>query len=466
MTTTTKVAPKTWGAILSVALLSLLGIMTETSMNVTYPELSRVFHLSLDVTQWITTAYLLMVTIMMGTTAYLLKKYPPQRLQFIAVLFFMVGDVICALAPSFSALLFGRLVQATATGLATPILFHLIFTQVPRAKLGMMTGFAGMIISLAPALGPTYGGLVSSTMSWRMIFWFLLPFGLVSLVGGQLFIRGQVAKQVKPFSWGSFILLAVAMFTWIYAFSVIGRQGVGLKFWGFLVLALLLLLGFGWQNNRGTAQLVNLGIFKSRAVRFDAWAYFGLQFLNIGISVVIPVYAQYVLGNGALVAGLVLLPGTLIGAAISPLAGHLADQHGFALPVLTGSGLLVLGAVCFVGAQPLLTAGLLTVFFIILRSGFNLCFSNTISNATANVPIAAATDISSVFNMVQQLAGATGVVFLTALMAIFQNQGNGTLALRTYRGGRVDFWLTLGLAVVIAGLNIINYHQQSAKRQS
>lgn len=456
----TKLHPRTWGAIFSVALLSLLGIMTETSMNVTYPELSRLFHISLDTTQWITTAYLLMVTIMMGTTAYLLKRYQPQRLQFIAVIAFMVGDVLCAVAPSFGLLLLGRLVQATATGLATPILFHIIFTQVPRAKLGMMTGLAGMIISLAPALGPTYGGWISSTMSWRMIFWFLLPFGLVSLVGGQIFIRGQVAEHVKPFSLTSFIALALAMTTWIFALSVIGKQGLSLKFWGLLVVALVLFGLFVWLNQRGDAQLVNLAIFQHRAVVWDALSYFGLQFLNIGISVVIPVYAQYVLGANALVAGAILLPGTLVGAAISPIAGHLADQHGFALPVGIGSSLLVVGAGLFLAFQPHLSAGLLAGFFLVLRSGFNFSFSNAISNATTNVPISDATDISSVFNMVQQLAGATGVVFLTSLMAIFQNRGQGALAARTYQGGHVDFWIMMVLAILLAVIALINYSQQ------
>ncbi|HIW71109.1 MAG TPA: MFS transporter [Candidatus Levilactobacillus faecigallinarum] len=456
----TKLQPRTWGAIFSVALLSLLGIMTETSMNVTYPELSRLFHISLDTTQWITTAYLLMVTIMMGTTAYLLKRYQPQRLQFIAVIAFMVGDVLCAVAPSFGLLLLGRLVQATATGLATPILFHIIFTQVPRAKLGMMTGLAGMIISLAPALGPTYGGWISSTMSWRMIFWFLLPFGLVSLVGGQIFIRGQVAEHVKPFSLTSFIALALAMTTWIFALSVIGKQGLSLKFWGLLVVALVLFGLFVWLNQRGDAQLVNLAIFQHRAVVWDALSYFGLQFLNIGISVVIPVYAQYVLGANALVAGAILLPGTLVGAAISPIAGHLADQHGFALPVGIGSGLLVAGAGLFLAFQSHLSAGLLAGFFLVLRSGFNFSFSNAISNATTNVPISDATDISSVFNMVQQLAGATGVVFLTSLMAIFQNRGQGSLAARTYQGGHVDFWIMMVLAILLAVIALLNYSQQ------
>ena len=157
-------------ALLSVALLTFIGIMAETALNVTFPELARVFKIALDTTQWLTAGYLLMVTIMMGTTAYLLKRFSTKHLQLAAVVAFIIGDIGSAMAPNFTILMLSRLLQAVATGIATPTLFHLVFTQVPREKLGMMTGMAGMIISFAPALGPTYGGWVSTSMSWRALF--------------------------------------------------------------------------------------------------------------------------------------------------------------------------------------------------------------------------------------------------------------------------------------------------------
>ena len=154
-------------AIISLALLTFIGILNETSMNVTYPELSREFGVSLDMVQWITTGYLLMVTITMGTTAYLLRQFAARKLQLVAVSAFIIGDLMCALTGNFAVLLVGRLIQAVATGLSTPILFHIIFTEIPRERLGAMTGFAGMVISFAPALGPTYGGWISAVGSWR-----------------------------------------------------------------------------------------------------------------------------------------------------------------------------------------------------------------------------------------------------------------------------------------------------------
>ena len=448
-------------ALLAVALLTLIGILAETALNVTYPELAQVFQISLDITQWLTAGYLLMVTIMMGTTAYLLKRFPAKRLQLVAALLFIVGDVGSALAMNFPVLMVSRLLQAMATGLSTPMFFHLIFTLVPREKLGAMTGVAGMVISFAPALGPTYGGWLATVWSWRAIFWFVLPVALISLWLGQRFITATSAKQPAHFNLASFLALALAMFTWIYALSMIGRFGfTGLFYW-LLVLALALYGFFIYLNFRGATPLVDLRIFQHLAVSLDGLTYFCLQFINIGLSLVIPIYAQYTLHASAFISGAILLPGTLVGAVMSPLAGALADRVGFAVPVIGGSCLLTLGAAGFFFGQAQLTVLKMTLLFVVLRAGFNMAFANTISNASTHVALQNTADVSSLFNMLQQLAGATGVVFLASLMALFENQGTGTMAMRTYAGGRIDFGLTFSLALIVFGTALVNYHFQA-----
>ena len=448
-------------ALLAVALLTLIGILAETALNVTYPELAQVFQISLDITQWLTAGYLLMVTIMMGTTAYLLKRFPAKRLQLVAALLFIVGDVGSALAMNFPVLMVSRLLQAMATGLSTPMFFHLIFTLVPREKLGAMTGVAGMVISFAPALGPTYGGWLATVWSWRAIFWFVLPVALISLWLGQRFITATPAKQPAHFNLASFLALALAMFTWIYALSMIGRFGfTGLFYW-LLVLALALYGFFIYLNFRGATPLVDLRIFQHLAVSLDGLTYFCLQFINIGLSLVIPIYAQYTLHASAFISGAILLPGTLVGAVMSPLAGALADRVDFAVPVIGGSCLLTLGAAGFFFGQAQLTVLKMTLLFVVLRAGFNMAFANTISNASTHVALQNTADVSSLFNMLQQLAGATGVVFLASLMALFENQGTGTMAMRTYAGGRIDFGLTFSLALIVFGTALVNYHFQA-----
>lgn len=447
-------------AIFAMALLTFIGILNETSMNVTYPELSRQLSVSLDVIQWITTGYLLMVTVTMGTTAYLLRQYPAKRLQLVAISAFIVGDLMCALTPNFTLLLTGRLIQAVATGLSTPILFHLIFTEIPRERLGVMTGFAGMVISFAPALGPTYGGWISAVTSWRMIFWLLLPFVLVSLLLGQLYIDNQPIGNDEHFSFGSLASLAVALFAVVYGVTTIGQQGVSWYLALWLVLACIAFAAFVFINNRGRSQLFDLKVYKSVPLRLSTLTYFNLQFINIGISLVIPLYAQYVLGTSSTIAGLVLLPGSVFGALLAPFAGRLADMQGFAKPVTFGGGLLLLGAACFAFLQAHLTPLLIMTFFIVLRVGFNFAFGNTISNATVLVPAKNSTDVNSLFNMVQQFAGSLGTAFLAAVMAVFQNRGRGTLAARSYLGGKLDFLLVFAMALIVVLAIVVNYHLQ------
>ncbi|MEN3241366.1 MFS transporter [Fructilactobacillus sanfranciscensis] len=152
-------------AILATALLSFCGVLLETSMNVTFPELSKIFSVSLDKVQWITTGYLLVVTITMSTTAFLLKKYPIKNLFLLATTFFIIGDFLSMIAPNFNLLLLGRLIQAGATGISMPMMYHVIFTTVPRQKIGTYVGICSMVISMAPALGPTYGGGITSPIS-------------------------------------------------------------------------------------------------------------------------------------------------------------------------------------------------------------------------------------------------------------------------------------------------------------
>lgn len=457
---------RTYLAIGSLALLTFIGILNETSMNVTYPELSTQFGVSLDVIQWITTGYLLMVTITMGTTAYLLRQYHARWLHLLAVSFFIVGDLMCALTSSFAILLTGRLIQAVATGLATPIMFHLIFTEIPRAKIGVMTGLAGMVISFAPALGPTYGGVVSETMSWRMIFWILLPVVAISLIGGQLFIRNQPLGNDKAFSYGSLITLAIALISTISAVATVGKQGFAARFWLLIIIAIIFFISFIYINNHGKSSLFDLSVFKVVPLRLSTVTYFNLQFINIGISLVIPIYLQYVLHSSAIVAGLVLLPGSLAGAFISPLAGGLADRYGFAVPVTLGGVLLVIGTVSFSAFQAHLTPLLVTLFFIVLRVGFNFAFSNTISNASMLVQPQNAPDVNSIFNMVQQFAGSLGTSLLASAIALFQKGSGGSLVGKTYAGGRFDFILLGILAVITLLAMVTNYRLQKAHRIS
>ncbi|GFZ26559.1 MFS transporter [Lactobacillus corticis] len=453
-----------WG-IVAIALLSFVGIVTETSMNVAYQALSHTFNIALDTTQWITAGYLLMVTVVMGTTANLFRRFNLRSIHIFGVLAFVVGDVLAMIAPNFTLLMIGRLIQAIATGVSTPAMFHSIFSKIPPAKRGLMTGIAGMVISFAPALGPTYGGYVLSILSWRAIFWFTLPLAALSLIIGCFTIIDDGKKEAEPFNYLAFVILTLAMFVWIYALSLIGKEGFTWKFWLLFICSWIIFAIFVQVNQKSQARLFDVTIFKRLPVSLNGLSYFFLQFINIGISLVIPTYVQYALKGSAFISGLVLLPGAVLGAITSPIAGILADRLGYRVPIITGGILAVIGTGLILFFQASLTPIKLIFFFMLFRLGFNLAFANTISNTSTQVERKNMADVSSIFNMIQQFAGSTGTIFLASLMALFQNKGTGSLAQRTYDGGKIDFIMMVIFAVIVLIALLTSYYLQGKKQK-
>ncbi|MCQ2382973.1 MAG: MFS transporter, partial [Clostridia bacterium] len=428
-------------AIFSAAIVTFLGILNETSMNVTYPTLVKEFNIPLSSVQWITTGYLLTVTIMMGTTAYLLRQFKARYLHLAATLMFTLGIIICATT--------------------SPIMFHLIFTQIPRNKLGVMTGMAGMVISFAPALGPTYGGAVLGALGWRMIFWLLIPLIIIAMILGQIYIRTEATGNDKPFSYLAFVLMGISLVSFIYGMSLIGSIGLAPKFWLFMLSGLVFGAAFIFTNNHGKSQLLHLGIFLNPSLALAGFTYFCLQFINIGLSVAIPVYSQYALGASSILAGFILLPGSVIGAFAAPIGGHVADNYGPKRPIMLGISMIVLGTLGFILTQSLLTPMLILGIYIFVRVGFNISFANTMSNATTLVDHKHSSDVNSSFNVLQQFAGSLGVSIATAIISINQKNGVGSIAHRTFIGGKYVFMMFFFLAFCSFIAIILNFKHHS-----
>lgn len=179
-----RIPGKVYAAVIATGILSFSGVIVETSMNIAFPTLMREFGVSTNIVQWMTSIYLLTLSIVVPLSANLKARFATKSLFLTAAAFFMAGLLTDALAPIFPVLLFGRVLQGVGTGLALPLMYNIIIEQVPLAKRGSMMGGANVITGIAPAVGPTFGGIVISTLGWRWVFWILLPLLLVSLFLG------------------------------------------------------------------------------------------------------------------------------------------------------------------------------------------------------------------------------------------------------------------------------------------
>lgn len=171
-------------AILSTGIMAFIGILTETLTNVLFPGLMAEFHVDTSTVQWLTTGYLLTVALVTPLSSYFKRKLKLRTIFLTAIVLCITGCLMAACTLNFPMLMTARILQGAGTGIALPLMFNIILGQSPKSKIGMLMGVGGMVVAVAPALGPTVGGLVGTFMPWRWIFVILLPFLFVSLVCG------------------------------------------------------------------------------------------------------------------------------------------------------------------------------------------------------------------------------------------------------------------------------------------
>jgi len=439
-------------SILAVGLLSFTGILIETSMNVTFPTLTHTLNVSLGTVQWLTTGYLLLTTIVMSTTAYVLKKFDPLKIFIFAASLCLIGSIVCMVAPDFPILMGGRLLQAVSTGLSTPLMFSLIFEEVPSSKLGLYTGLAGVVISLAPALGPTYGGIVNRMWTWREIFVGVIPLIILLFIIGWFSIRGKArGTHGISFDYLSVAGLAVIFSMILFTFDQAGTQGwTSAQFMIWLLGSILVVLLFAWYNKKSSLQLIDFSILKLPVLRLRLFSYFSLQFINIGLSFVLPIFAQTALHLNSAQAGLMLLPGSLFGAVFGLLAGHLYDKKGATLPLLISGVLITIGSGLFWIKSNSLTLMSITLIYIVLRIGFNFGFGTSLSDGSMQVQGTKKSDQNSLFSMMQQYAGSLGTNVLSVVIsAVALTSGTKNTVLNTIIGAKIDFIILTVLSLLV-----------------
>ncbi len=477
-----RIPMKLIGAIVAVGSLAFIGILTETVMTVLFPQLMREFNVDTATVQWITTIYLLAVAATMPLSSFIKRRFRNKTIfvaavvlavlgslimivaqafplillavaatmplsSFIkrrfrnktifvaAVVLAVLGSLIMIVAQAFPLILAARVIQGIGSGMATPLMMNIILEQSPRSKVGRLMGVGSLVITVAPAIGPTVGGAVTSVLPWRLMMNIILEQSPRSKVGrlmgvGSLVIT--VAPAIGPTVGGAVtsVLPWRAIFVIVIPIILLISLPVGLKCiqqkhptedavlnpLQFVAIVLALcglimflnqagvavgaavsggevmlpaliavaslvvgvgsLLFFGWSSRRSFSPLIRLGFLRNRIVLLHLLPYAILPMVGIGFGYVITNLAQLSLGTDAFVAGALVLPGALIGAFCAPIGGMLYDKFGPTRPILTAFSVAtiatVLLLVCSMHLTPALLAGLYFIFGLSYALEFSL----------------------------------------------------------------------------------------------
>lgn len=442
-------------AVLATGIMSFAGVLIETAMNVTFPTLIEQFGISTGMVQWVTTIYLLVISIMVPFSNYLLKNFSIRRLFVVANLFFIAGLVTDLWSPTFTILLVGRLLQGISTGIALPLMFHIILNFTPMHKRGTMMGVGTLTTSIAPAIGPTYGGIMTANLSWHAIFLFLLPVLAISLVIGLFAIPEMPVKKTGALDLISLIGIALLFSGLLLFLNQLGNWSSLIS----LVIGIVGLLIFYRQATRGKNPLVRITVLKNKAFVLFLCGFLVCQFLLLGISFVLPNFIQIVLGKDAFIAGLVMMPGAAVGAILAPISGRILDTFGSKKPILLGLSFAMVGwiALTLLLRYPLLLGFVAGHVFYMIGIGFS--YSNLMTTGMNLLSEADYGDGNTLFNTLQQFSGAVATAIVATIINLAQQAQTDFIA-ATITGSQLSLLVLLGLLLAVFIACLIHFRKK------
>ncbi len=447
-------------------------ILNETLLAVALTPLMEALDVTASTAQWLTTAFMLTMAVVIPMTGAIIDRFTTRAVYFAAMVLFALGTLVAALSPGFEVLLAGRIIQASGTALMMPLLMTTIMTFVPASRRGAMMGLATIVISVAPAIGPTVSGLIVDSLSWRWLFVLTLPLSVAALVVGHRLVTNIGESRPARFDLFSVLLSAIAFGGLVYGLSSIGAASQGdvpVQPRYPLIIGALALAGFvvrQFRLQRRDSALLDLRAFGSRTFTMSLVQMVIVMASLFGAIILLPIYTQEVLHFSTLKTGLLMLPGGLAMGICGPIVGRVYDR--------VGPGPLVLpGALCVSAAMWAMTrldggshAGYIVGVYVVLSVGLGLMMTPLFTSGLGSLPMQLYSHGSAILATLQQLAGAAGTALFITLLATGATDAakNGATEAAARIAGVNDAF-TMGAYISLAAIVLALFARRPRRRR-
>ncbi|GBG93770.1 major facilitator superfamily transporter [Ligilactobacillus salitolerans] len=392
--------------------------MTSTMLTTAFPTLMSSFKISANTVQWLTTGFMLVMGITMPISGFFIRRFDSKKLYLSAVAIFLTGTIICFFAQDFAVILAGRLIQAAGVGITAPVYQTIMASIYPPNKRGTAMGTAGIVIGLAPAIGPSLSGWILMNYSWRMLFLVIMPISVLVLVMGYFNLRKVLPTRKAPIDWSSVLMSVIGFGSMLFGFSSVGDYS-----WGDPVVYVTLIVGvlfiafFVWRSLKIKNPLLEFNVFKSKDYTLSV-ILVAVSFMSMnGFTLILPLYLQTVRGESPLVSGLTLLPGAIVTGLMNPITGRIFDMIGGKNMAITGMFLLTAMTATFIPVTDQTPISYLVVFYMIRMFAISMVMMPTTTTGINALPIELIGSGTVVNNTIRQVFASMGTAILVSVMS-------------------------------------------------
>ncbi len=407
-----------WRVLISVVFGIFMIIIDSTVVNVAFRTLQREFGGSIAESQWVLSIYVLALGITTPISGFLGDRFGTKRIYLLGLILFVIGSLLCGLAPTLFLLIAARMVQGVGGGLAQPLGPAMLFRAFPSSEVGAALGLFGIALVVAPALGPVLGGWLVDADLWRFIFFINVPIGILGVILGSRFLRNDKAPKQPRFDPLGLIFAVIGFGAVLFAASTAETNGLtspatltafGIGIAGLIIFAIVELF-------IAKEPLLNLRLFKiptfmnaSLVGYVTTVAFFGAEFL-------MPLYLQAMRGLSALETGFVLLAVAAASGITTPLAGRLYDKIGPRALIVTGFTLLCINTWQLSQIEALTPISWIVFLLVIRGLAVGLTLQTTFTTALGSIPQAQLPRGSSLQNSTRFVVQAVAVAALATVL--------------------------------------------------
>jgi DHA2 family lincomycin resistance protein-like MFS transporter len=410
------------GAMLAALLIgAFIAFLNENLLTNTFPELMREFNVAASTIQWLSTGYMLMIGILVPVTALLQQWFTTRWMFMSAMSLFLAGTCLCAVSPGFEVLLIGRVVQACGTGLLIPLMMNTILALYPPERRGAAMGLMGLVIMVAPVIGPALSGLVIDTLNWRWLFYMVIPLILCSIIYAFIYLK-NVTEITKPkVDLLSIFLSTVGFGCVTYGFSQAGVW-VSPGSYSLIATGILFLILLIWRQLKIKNPLIDLSVFRYPAFSLVAVLIVVLMMVLFATTTLLPIYMQDVMQLTAFATGLLLMPGCILNAMMMPVTGKLFDKFGPRFVIMPGLLMIALSLWLFAGIDSDTTRGSVLFNHVLLFVGISFVVMPAQTAGMNQLPRHLVPHGTAIYNTLQQIAGGIGIALFVGIMSSTANR--------------------------------------------